>query len=77
MDLATNYMVNEVRKGNTASSVSLAEWVTNNEAYMRAPTDSRGIKHALNDVNDLVKQKTEAAEELFDTLPRNGVIRNY
>ncbi|MCA9335257.1 hypothetical protein KC953_03880 [Candidatus Saccharibacteria bacterium] len=77
MDLATNYMVNEVRKSDTKDSSELALWVTNHPNYIGNPTTAQGVKHALNDVNDMVTERTESTEKLFDTSPRNGVIRNF
>lgn len=77
MDLATNYMVNEVREGATVDTRNLADWITNHTDYIGQPTTAKGVDKALNKVNDLVKQKTETAEKLFDTSPRNGVIRNF
>lgn len=77
MDLATSYMLNEVRKGETADSRTVAAWVTNHPDYMRASVDSHGIKHALNDVNTLLSERTGTSEILFNTRPRNGIIRNF
>lgn len=77
MDLATNYMVNEVRKSETKDSSEVALWVTNHPNYMGSPTTAQGVKHALNDVNAMVTERTESAEKLFDTSPRNGVVRNF
>jgi hypothetical protein len=77
MDLATNYMVNEVSKGQTADSRVVALWVTNHTDYLGDPTTAQGVHHALNDVNDKVADRTGTAEKLFDTSPRNGVVRNF
>lgn len=76
-DLAVNYMVNEKNKGETADSGSVAEWITNHPDYIGKPTTTKGVHSALNRVNKKVSEKTQTSDELFDTSPRNGVIRNY
>lgn len=76
-DLATNYMVNEMHKGETVDSHSVSDWVSNHPNYIGNPTNAKGIHSALNKINIKVKDRTQTTEELFDTSPRNGVIRNF
>jgi hypothetical protein len=77
MDLASDYMTNEVRKGEQADSRIVAQWVTNHNQFIGDPTDSHGIKDALRDVNDLINERTETSDILFNTGPRNGIVRNF
>lgn len=76
-DLAANYMINEVDKGEVADSRVVARWVTNHSDYMGEPTTAKGVHSALNKINTKLKAKLQTVEKLFDTSPRNGVVRNF